>query len=82
MFVIANATAIIASQGMISSTFGIVEQCMALGCFPRCKVVHTSKKFERQIYIPEVNWMLMILAVSVTIGFGTTKQIGDAYGEN
>lgn len=81
MFVMANATAIIASQGMISSTFCIIEQCMSSGCFPRCKVVHTSKKFEGQIYIPEVNSILMLLTVAVTIGFKTTGKIKGAYGE-
>jgi KUP system potassium uptake protein len=65
---------------MISATFSIVEQSMALGCFPKCKVVHTSKKFAGQIYCPEINWLLMVLTIIVTVGFRTSTQIGNAYG--
>lgn len=80
IFIVATAAAIIASQAMITATYSIVEQSMALGCFPKCKIVHTSKKFSGQIYIPEINWILMILTVIVTIGFKTGVQIGNAYG--
>jgi KUP system potassium uptake protein len=79
-FIVATAAAIIASQAMISATYSIVEQSMALGCFPKCKVIYTSKKFAGQIYIPEINWILMVLTIIVTIGFKTSTQIGNAYG--
>ncbi|KAL2474718.1 Potassium transporter 11 [Abeliophyllum distichum] len=53
---------------------------LALGCFPIVKVVHTSKKFLGQIYIPDMNWILMILYIAVTAGFRNKRQIGNAYG--
>ncbi|KAK6160497.1 hypothetical protein DH2020_003878 [Rehmannia glutinosa] len=79
-FVVANAAAIIASQAMISGAFAIVSQSLSLRCFPRVKVVHTSAKYEGQVYIPEVNYLLMIACVVVTYGFKTTEKIGHAYG--
>jgi KUP system potassium uptake protein len=80
MFVVATAAAVIASQAMISAVFSIVDQSMALGCFPRCKVIHTSNKYEGQIYIPEVNWILMLLCVIITASLRDTAKIGNAYG--
>lgn len=80
MFVIAVCASIIASQAMISGSFQIISQSLSLGCFPRVKVVHTSAKHEGQVYIPELNYMLMFACVIVTITFRTTEQIGNAYG--
>ncbi|XP_073275214.1 potassium transporter 4-like [Primulina huaijiensis] len=80
IFVIATLAAIVASQAIISATFSIVKQCHALGCFPRVKVVHTSKQIYGQIYIPEINWILMILTLAVAVGFQDTTTIGNAYG--
>ncbi|KAL6226548.1 hypothetical protein ACLB2K_000510 [Fragaria x ananassa] len=79
-FVVAVAAAIIASQAMISGAFAIISQSLTLGCFPRVKVVHTSAKYQGQVYIPEVNFMLMIASVVVTAAFQTTEKIGNAYG--
>ncbi|WJX79735.1 hypothetical protein P8452_62826 [Trifolium repens] len=80
MFVIAVLAAIVASQAMISGTFSIIQQSLSLGCFPRVQVVHTSAKYEGQVYIPEINYILMIACIAITIGFKTTTQIGNAYG--
>ncbi|XP_050232365.1 potassium transporter 4 [Mercurialis annua] len=80
VFVIATLAAIVGSQAVITATFSIVKQCHALGCFPRVKVVHTSKHIYGQIYIPEINWILMILTLSITLGFQDTTLIGNAYG--
>ncbi|GFQ04434.1 potassium transporter 5 [Phtheirospermum japonicum] len=80
IFVVANAAAVIASQAMISGAFAIVSQSLSLRCFPRVKVVHTSPKYEGQVYIPEINYLLMIACVVVTYGFKTTEKIGHAYG--
>ncbi|KAF2610536.1 hypothetical protein F2Q70_00008343 [Brassica cretica] len=66
VFVIATLAAIVGSQSVITATFSIIKQCHALGCFPRVKVVHTSK--HGQMYIPEINWILMILTLAITIG--------------
>ncbi|KAI8568575.1 hypothetical protein RHMOL_Rhmol02G0211900 [Rhododendron molle] len=80
VFVVATLAAIVASQATISATFSIIKQALALGCFPRVKVVHTSKKFLGQIYSPDINWILMILCIAVTAGFKNQSQIGNAYG--
>ncbi|KAK9748710.1 hypothetical protein RND81_02G074900 [Saponaria officinalis] len=80
VFVIATMSAIVASQATISATFSIIKQAVVLGCFPRVKVVHTSKHFLGQIYIPDINWILMVLCIAVTAGFRNQSQIGNAYG--
>ena len=80
MFVVATLAAIVGSQAVITATFSIIKQCHALGCFPRVKVVHTSKHIYGQIYIPEINWILMILTLAITIRFQDTNLIGNAYG--
>ncbi|KAL3741208.1 hypothetical protein ACJRO7_016784 [Eucalyptus globulus] len=80
VFVVATLAAIIASQATITATFSIIKQALALGCFPRVRVIHTSKNFLGQIYIPDINWILMILCIAVTAGFENQSQIGNAYG--
>uniref|UniRef100_A0ACD5WJQ7 Uncharacterized protein n=1 Tax=Avena sativa TaxID=4498 RepID=A0ACD5WJQ7_AVESA len=80
VFVVATLAAVVGSQAVISATFSIVKQCHALGCFPRVKIVHTSRWIYGQIYIPEINWILMVLCVGVTVAFGDTTLIGNAYG--
>ncbi|XP_047337151.1 potassium transporter 5-like [Impatiens glandulifera] len=79
-FVVSVLAAIIASQALISGTFSIIQQSISLGCFPRVKIVHTSAKYQGQVYIPEVNYLLMVACVCVTLGFRTTAKIGNAYG--
>ncbi|KAK1271651.1 Potassium transporter 5 [Acorus gramineus] len=80
MFAVAVLASIIASQAMISATFAIVKQSMALGCFPRVRIIHTSPKHEGQVYIPEINFLLMFACVMVTASFKETTKIGNAYG--
>ncbi|KAK0573468.1 hypothetical protein LWI29_008453 [Acer saccharum] len=80
MFVVAVLAAVIASQAMISGSFSIIQQSLSLGCFPRVKVMHTSAKYEGQVYIPEINYLLMLACVGFTLGFRTTEKIGNAYG--
>ncbi|XP_061989622.1 potassium transporter 5-like [Rosa rugosa] len=79
-FVVAVLAAIIASQALITGTFSIIAQSLGLGCFPRVKIVHTSAKNEGQVYIPEINYLLMIACVIITAYFKTTEKIGNAYG--
>lgn len=81
MLTIAILASVVGSQAIISGTFSIINQSQSLGCFPRVKVVHTSDKIHGQIYIPEINWVLMILCVAVTIGFRDIKHLGNASGE-
>ncbi|XP_006646657.1 probable potassium transporter 2 [Oryza brachyantha] len=80
VFVVATLAAIVGSQAVISATFSIVKQCHSMGCFPRVKVVHTSRWIHGQIYIPEINWILMVLCVAVTVAFRDITLIGNAYG--
>lgn len=80
VFVTAALAAMIASQAMISATFSCVKQSMALGCFPRMKIVHTSKRRMGQIYIPMINWFLMIMCILVVAIFRRTTDIANAYG--
>ncbi|XAR59402.1 hypothetical protein NMG60_11015228 [Bertholletia excelsa] len=80
VFIVATLAAVVASQATISATFSIIKQAHAHGCFPRVKVVHTSKQFLGQIYIPDINWILMVLCIAVTAGFKNKSQIGNAYG--
>ena len=75
MFDIAVLAAIIASQAMISGSFSIIQQSLSLGCFPRVKIVHTSAKYEGQVYIPEINYLLMLACIGVTIGFRSTHMV-------
>ncbi|KAF2316139.1 hypothetical protein GH714_041430 [Hevea brasiliensis] len=77
---VAILAAVVGSQAIITGTFSIIKQCSALGCFPKVKIVHTSSKIHGQIYIPDVNWTLMLLCLAVTIGFRNTKHMGNAAG--
>ncbi|CAI0544509.1 unnamed protein product [Linum tenue] len=80
VFVVAILASVIASQALISGTFSIVQQSHSMGCFPPVTIVHTSSKSPGQIYVPEVNWLLMVACVAVTVGFQTTAGICNAYG--
>ncbi|KAH9605084.1 hypothetical protein KSS87_010939 [Heliosperma pusillum] len=77
---IAILAAVVGSQAVITGTFSIIKQCSALGCFPRVRIIHTSSKRHGQIYIPEINWILMLLCLAVTVGFRDTKHLGNASG--
>uniref|UniRef100_A0A0E0DCF7 Potassium transporter n=1 Tax=Oryza meridionalis TaxID=40149 RepID=A0A0E0DCF7_9ORYZ len=80
VFVVAIMAAIIASQAMLSGAFAILSKALLLGCFPRVEVVHTSNKYEGQVYIPEVNFLIGVASVAITVAFQTTANIGNAYG--
>ncbi|KAJ1280864.1 hypothetical protein BS78_04G264900 [Paspalum vaginatum] len=80
VLVIAILAAVVGSQAIITGTFSIIKQCSSLSCFPGVKIVHTSSTVHGQIYIPEINWMLMILCLAVTIGFRNTKHLANAQG--
>ncbi|RFU73940.1 potassium uptake [Trichoderma arundinaceum] len=78
--VMAILAAIVASQAMITSTFQLLTQIMRLSYFPHIKVIHTSRKFSEQVYIPLANWLLMIGTVIVTAVYNNTTSLGNAYG--
>lgn len=80
MFAVATLAAIVASQALISASFSIIRQSIALDCFPRVTMVHTSADHEGQVYSPEINYFLMISCILITIGFKGGAEIGNAYG--
>ncbi|KAK8946183.1 Potassium transporter 26 [Platanthera guangdongensis] len=80
MFVVATLAAVVASQALISASFSIIRQSIALGCFPRVTMIHTSGKHEGQVYSPEVNYFLMVLCILITVGFDGGAEIGNAFG--
>ncbi|KAK4777645.1 hypothetical protein SAY87_017832 [Trapa incisa] len=80
VLVIANVAALIASRTMTTATFSCIKQSTALGCFPRLKIIHTSRKFMGQIYIPAINWFLMAVCVILVCSVSSITEIGNAYG--
>ncbi|XP_009792005.1 potassium transporter 7-like isoform X1 [Nicotiana sylvestris] len=79
VFLIANIAALIASRAMTTATFSCIKQSTALGCFPRLKIVHTSRKFMGQIYIPGMNWFLLALSLVLVCSISSIYEIGNAY---
>jgi KUP system potassium uptake protein len=80
MLVISTMAAIIASQALISGVFSITRQAMQLGFWPRVSVVHTSAHTEGQIYIPEMNWLLLAGTIAVVLQFRSSSGLAAAYG--
>jgi KUP system potassium uptake protein len=72
--VIAILATVVASQAMITSSFQLLSQVMRLSYFPHIKMVHTSKYFHGQIYIPMANWLLMIGTVIVTAVYNNVSR--------
>ncbi|KAK6156818.1 hypothetical protein DH2020_011066 [Rehmannia glutinosa] len=79
VFLIANVAALIASRAMTTATFSCIKQSTALGCFPRLKIIHTSRKFMGQIYIPVMNWFLLALTLVLVCNISSIYEIGNAY---
>jgi KUP system potassium uptake protein len=77
---ISTAAAIIASQALISGSFSITRQAIQLGLAPRLDVEHTSAREMGQIYVPQVNWALMVATVVIVVGFGSSGAVAAAYG--
>jgi KUP system potassium uptake protein len=80
LVLLSTAAAIIASQALISGSFSITRQAIQLGLAPRLEVEHTSVHAMGQIYVPQVNWALMIATVVIVIGFGSSTALAAAYG--
>ncbi len=80
MVILATMAAIIASQALISGAFSLANQAVQLGYLPRVKVVHTSSKAEGQIYIPEINWILMVACLALVFAFRSSTNLAAAYG--
>jgi len=76
----AAVAAVIASQAVISGAFSMTKQAIQLGFLPRMEVVYTSVREAGQIYLPRVNWALMVAVVCAVIGFGSVSALTSAYG--
>ena len=77
---VATAAAIIASQAVISGAFSLSRQAVQLGYMPRLQIEHTSSREIGQIYVPAVNWALMLMTVTLVFWFRTSSNIAGAYG--
>ncbi|MDP9150477.1 MAG: KUP/HAK/KT family potassium transporter [Myxococcota bacterium] len=77
---LAAAATTIASQALISGVFSLTHQAVQLGYFPRVTVKHTSREAEGQIYVPLVNWGLMIACLALVVGFQASSRLASAYG--
>jgi KUP system potassium uptake protein len=77
---LATAAAIIASQALISGAFSLTRQAIQLGYSPRLDIEHTSSLEIGQVYVPQVNWALMISTIAIVIGFGSSTALAAAYG--
>lgn len=77
---IATAATIIASQAVISGAYSLTQQAIQLGFLPRMEIVHTSAAERGQIYIPAVNWLLLIAVVLACFAFGSSTAMASAYG--
>jgi KUP system potassium uptake protein len=80
MIVLSAAATVIASQALISGAYSITQQAVQLGFSPRVTVVHTSEGHSGQIYVPEVNWALMIACVVLVAQFKSSDRLAAAYG--
>jgi KUP system potassium uptake protein len=80
MVVLATLATIIASQAVISGAFSMTQQAMRLGYLPRMTIVHTSSSQRGQVYVPFVNWSLMVAVIGLVIGFGSSDNLASAYG--
>jgi KUP system potassium uptake protein len=77
---LATIATVIASQAMISGAFSLTHQAIQLGYSPRLPVSHTSAQESGQIFVAPVNWMLMIAACALVVGFGSSSNLAAAYG--
>ena len=77
---LATMAAIIASQALISGSFSITRQAVQLGLLPRLDIEHTSAREMGQVYVPRVNWALMVACVAIVLGFQTSSAMAAAYG--
>ena len=80
LIALATMATVIASQATISGAFSATQQASRLNFLPRLRVLHTSDRAQGQIYIPAVNWLLMVLVVALVLGFRSSNALASAYG--
>jgi KUP system potassium uptake protein len=77
---LATVATIIASQAIITGSFSLTRQAMQLGWFPGVRIRQTSSEEYGQIYVPFVNWTMMVLTVALTVSFASSDRLAGAYG--
>jgi KUP system potassium uptake protein len=80
LVVLATLATIIASQAIITGSFSMTRQAMQLGWLPGVAIRQTSDRIYGQIYVPVVNWLLMIATITTTVAFGSSDRLAGAYG--
>ena len=80
MIIFATAAAVIASQAVITGVFSVARQAMYLGYLPRLTIRHTSESEEGQIYIPFINWLMLILIILIVLMLQNSSNLASAYG--
>jgi len=80
MVLLATAATIIASQAVITGAFSVASQAAKLGLLPRLRVVHTSASAYGQVYVPAINWMLMVSVLILVFAFESSAKLAYAYG--
>jgi KUP system potassium uptake protein len=80
LVILATLATIIASQAVISGAYSVSQQAVQLGFLPRLKILHTSAKAAGQIYVPLVNWALLVLVILLVLGFRSSSNLAAAYG--
>ena len=80
LVILSTVATIIASQAVISGAFSITQQAIQLGYTPRLEIQHTSDREIGQIYLPAINWLLLIAIIGLVIGFGSSSNLAAAYG--
>jgi KUP system potassium uptake protein len=80
LVVLATIATIIASQAIITGSFSMTRQAMQLGWLPGVAIRQTSDRMYGQIYVPVVNWLLMVATIATTVAFGTSDRLAGAYG--
>ncbi len=80
LLLLATCSTVIASQSVISGVFSVTRQAVQMGFWPRMRILHTSSREIGQIYIPLVNWLVMIAVVLLILGFRNSDSITGAYG--
>jgi KUP system potassium uptake protein len=80
LVILATLATVIASQAVISGAFSVTQQAIQLGFIPRLRITHTSASAAGQIYIPSVNWALMVMVIILVLTFQTSSNLAAAYG--
>jgi len=78
--VLATAATVIASESVITGAYSVTSQAVQLGYLPRLRIVHTSAKTRGQIYVPFINWLLMIAVLTLVLAFRSSAALAFAYG--